>query len=180
MNLLGTLLLVVATASATTPNPPPTGLRADGTNLLDASLPQYAIGRALPKLEWAPIVARRGAAQASYTVTVQEVRPRGERRLAWASGVTSSAVPSCVPEVPLVSGTLYEWTVAFTDDAGVPSAVAAPARFRVSLLPADDLWAKIPWVGSDTLNVYRTTVHMTSTELGVDAGAAILYICGLG
>jgi hypothetical protein len=175
MNLLGALLLVLATASATTPNPPPTGLRADGTNLLDASLPQYAIGRALPKLEWTPIVAaRRGAAQATYTVTVQEVRPRGERRLAWASGVTSSAVPSCVPEVPLVSGTLYEWTVAVTDDAGVPSAVAAPARFRVSLLPADDLWANVPWVGSDTLNVYRTTVYNRNEY------PAILYICGLG
>ena len=165
--------------------PAPTGLRADGTNLNDASLPQYALGRASPRLEWAPAMAdRRGALQNKFSVAVHEVvppavsssqSPSSSLRLAWASGLVESGIPSCSVEPgKLESGKLYEWRVSIVDDRGAASASSAPARFRVSLL--DDVeWAGVPWVGSQTLNSYRTTV--ASAAANEDA---VLYVCGLG
>ena len=60
MTMTATLLLLMASAMlgadgiATANMPVPTGLRADGTNLLDKNLPIYALDNLTPKLEWTP------------------------------------------------------------------------------------------------------------------------------
>ena len=62
MTMTATLLLLMASAMtmlgadgiATANMPVPTGLRADGTNLLDTNLPIYALDNLTPKLEWTP------------------------------------------------------------------------------------------------------------------------------
>ena len=96
--------------------------------------------------------------------------------LVWTSGSIASELPFTTPPPNLlVPGTLYEWTVSTVSSSGFASPPSAPARFRTSLL-GDEPWEDVAWLGSDSLNVYRTTFSIGTEELT----DAVLYVCGLG
>ena len=160
----------------------PSGLRADGTNLMAGSgLPQYALSSLRPKLEWTlPKDPIRGAEPKSYRIKIHQVTSSenssdgNTSMLVWDSGIVESALPyTTTPQ--LSSAALYEWTVETVSSSGFTSVSSSPARFRISLL-GETPWQGVPWLGSDTLNVYRTTFSMPA-ELPSDV---VFYVCGLG
>jgi alpha-L-rhamnosidase len=171
LSVLAAVCCFAVPAAASTVGPH--ALRADGTNIYDTGLPQYALGAAHPTFEWAsPAAEHRGSTQLWYQISLSEVTAA----FTWTSGRRHSEAAKHVYDgAPLVSGTLYEWRVTtFSSAPGAAPEISAPARFRVSLLGKDP-WAGVQWLGSDTLNVYRATF-----ELGDLPAEAIFYVCGLG
>ena len=182
----------------------PHALRADGTDLLSPeSFPAYALDTAHPLFEWAqnPLSSTssseevRGAKQQWYRIHLRSVSSLESSKsysksvgssFDWTSGIVNSSSPRHAYDGPsLISGALYEWTVeTLTSFESVPR-VSRPARFRVSLLPpnslsldapAEDPWSNTKWLGSNKLNVYRTTFQIGASL----PEEATFYVCGLG
>ena len=155
----------------------PTGLRAEGTNLNDPTLPQCA-------RHSTPGVRMGGACSQATAV------PRKSRQdhavevvpLAIVMGSRTSAISSGVPK-HVYDASLSQRHVlrmarsTMTTASGAVFETSAPARFRVSLLDTntEDPWSGIKWLGSDSLNVYRT-----SFKLDALPDEAVFYVCGLG
>lgn len=183
--VLAVLVCSAAYSAPVSTLPGPFHLRADGVNILDVSLPSYALGTATPRFEWAQSTAQstRGATQSSFRIVVRQLRTGEEDLPVWDSGVVMSSTPAHTYDgAPLQPGGLYEWRVSTTLSGGVASALSEPGQFRVSLLSDAD-WTSprgptMPWLGDKpegTLNLYRATF-----PVGALPKDAVFYVCGLG
>jgi alpha-L-rhamnosidase len=112
--------------------------------------------------------------QASFQLTIVDA---ATKRTVHDSGIQVSAQPSYELPAPLPSGREYEWSVVWRDAAGRASPPSEPAAFRTAI--SDPSWTDVPWLGSNTTNVYRTEVSVAAVADDTLA-AATLYICALG
>ena len=76
----------------------PTSLRADGTNILSKTLPQYALDNRHPMLQWTPapsLSPNRGEKQEKFIINLQEVVSVQSNRVGftWTSGLIESNHP---------------------------------------------------------------------------------------
>jgi hypothetical protein len=176
------LLVLVSSCSANGAPFEATLLRADGTNLNEESVPQYALASSTPTLHWSIRASIRGLAPKSYVLTLHDLsadplktQPSFVSHVIHSSSTTH--LWSSHQDFPvLTSGTLYEWHVSGTlSNNDTYSTRAQPGRFRISLLQ-DQAWHNVSWLGSNDFNVYQTQFHVGATK-PLDA---ILYIAGLG
>ena len=132
------IVLGFLTAVFAASGPAPVALRADGTNLLDDTLPQYALDSGRPRFEWTPLVAdgTRGMRQKSFSLVVREAA-YPTVPVIWTLGPVTSGTPSFVFNAthPLKSGTLYEWAVSTVLTDGITEVASALSPFARSERP---------------------------------------------
>jgi len=129
---------------------------------------------ATPTFTWAATHAERGATQTSFVLMVTDAATSA---VAHDSRLISSADPHYTLPAPLPAGRSYEWTVVWYDAKGNASPASEPAAFRTAIAPP--AWEGVPWLGSNTTNVYRTEVSLTA-DAHENLAAATLYVCALG
>jgi hypothetical protein len=139
MLLIATLAFFGAlTAVVASSGPSPVMLRADGTNLLDGALPQYALDSGRPLFEWTPTAsdATRDMRQKSFSLVLREVAYPAVAPI-WSVGPVESDDPSFRfnETSPLKSGTLYEWAVSTVSTDGVTEVASALSSFARSAPP---------------------------------------------
>lgn len=126
-------------------------------------------------LTWAVQHATRGARQTAFAVTITDPLTAGA---VWSSGRIDSEVPMAVVRGGgdlLKAARTYHWSVTVFDERGAASPRSEAAAFHIG--PSDLDWAGVPWIGSNTTNLYKTTMGVA--ELG-GAAQAVLYVCALG
>ena len=132
------IVLGFLTAVFAASGPAPVALRADGTNLLDDTLPQYALDSGRPRFEWTPLVAdgTRGMRQKSFSLVVREAAYPAVPVI-WSLGPLLSGTPSFVfnGTHPLKSGTMYEWAVSTVLTDGITEVASALSPFARSERP---------------------------------------------
>jgi alpha-L-rhamnosidase len=157
-------------------------LRAGGSNThvaVATSGTNYAID-AVSTFSWAASHEDRGASQTAFRLRV--IDPATGRTV-HDSGRVESAHPTyeLAPEEQgrrLPGGRTYAWSVTWFDHDGQASPPSEPASFHLGLSDPGD-WAGVPWLGSNTTNLYRTEASVGGSPSKTLA-AATLYICALG
>jgi hypothetical protein len=153
-------------------------LRVGGANtheLSGSTSTRFAIAHdALPTFTWAAKHTERGARQVEFELTVVD---KVTGATVHESGVQASDQPFYQLSTALPAGREFEWSVVWRDDAGRSSPPSEPAAFRTAI--DDPSWTGVPWIGSNTTNVYRTEVSFAA-DADKTLAAATLYICALG
>ena len=152
-------------------------LRAHGSNT-HANTATLGTNFALDEassFSWAASHEDRGASQGAFRFTITDAVTG---RVVHDSGRVVSAHPTyelSSKGSELLSGRTYEWAVIWYDQAGQASPPSEPAAFHIGL--SDPNWNGVPWLGSNTTNLYRTEGSVASPKT---LAAATLYICALG
>ena len=153
-------------------------LRVDGANTHKESGSvgtKFAIAHdAMPTFTWAAKHGERGATQAGFELVVVDAVTGATVH---ESGLQETDQPYYQLATPLPAGREFEWSVEWRDQAGRTSPRSEPATFRTAI--DDPTWIGVPWIGSNTTNVYRTEVSFAA-DADETLAAATLYICALG
>ena len=126
------------------------------------------IDTATPRMTWGLLSDQRNQKQTAYQVivsTTAEKAAEGDGDV-WDSGKVASADNYAVYDGPALSSkTRYYWSVRVWDEAGAPSAYAAPAWFETAMLDESDWSAQWITVEDETAALYPyATVDISAVE----------------
>jgi alpha-L-rhamnosidase len=170
-------LAAVAAAAAAAPLPP-TNLRTEYVTdpiVLDVAAPRFF---------WQLESAARGVNQTAFRVVVNSVT--GGNATVWDSGVVYSNATTQIAYAgtPLISDSVYAWTVSWWDNTGAQSPWAEWARFGTGLMTQAEwtsgwIGCPLPTAGTPNYNQLRAEFSL-DLPAGVTVVHARAYVSGLG
>lgn len=162
-----TLLPFVTAAS---PLQPAFKLIANGANKLGASTSarDFQLDSLTPSLSWAPQhFGKLELDELSFTVSIRERDITSQDEVFDFTFEDLTYPQLKVPDNVLKEATSYEWVVDTFHPNSNTSLRSDVAGFHIGLLDPD-AWDNIPWIGSDSTNLYRTEFTLDNNAKAVE------------